>query len=146
MLERDGLGFAFPVPGMMMKHWTPEPLPAGLVAVRAHYEHALAAARTARRSSTPNGRAAADYWIGRLEFGIGYLDSVSALRQAATAERVGRKDDVVRQTELAHRGTRAAIEAYARVAGDQSDRGAIAILAEYVDRPLQKKLAALTRK
>jgi hypothetical protein len=38
---------------------------------------------------------------------------------------------------------RGAIESYARVARDQSDRGAIATLAEYVYRPLKRKLAEL---
>ena len=35
---------------------------------------------------------------------------------------------------------REALEAYARVAGDRSDLGAIAVLNEYVYRPLQAKV------
>jgi hypothetical protein len=41
---------------------------------------------------------------------------------------------------------RTALEAYARVAGDQSDRGAIATMAEYVYRPLKDKVAQLQKK
>ena len=66
-LEWHGLGFSFPVPGMMMKHWEPRPLPAELAAVAEHYRRALAAARRARESTTVRGKRYIDSWIGRLE-------------------------------------------------------------------------------
>jgi hypothetical protein len=72
-LEWHGLGFAFPVPGMIMKHWEPRPLPAELAAVRDHYDRVLAAARRARARTVPAGASYVDYWMGRLEFGAGYF-------------------------------------------------------------------------
>ena len=47
------------------------------------------------------------------------------------------------QAEAALAHVREALEAYARVAADQSDRGAIATMAEYVYRPLKEKTAQL---
>src|SRR5206468_6160992 len=55
LLEWHGLGLAFPVPGMMLKHWTPGPLPAELVEVRAAYRRGQHAARQARGATTPAG-------------------------------------------------------------------------------------------
>jgi hypothetical protein len=142
-LEWHGLGFTFPVPGMIMKHWHAEPLPKELAAVRDHYERALAAARRAREFSSPRGQSQVDYWIGRLQFGIGYFDAVHAVRRAARADGDGKRDEALQHVEAALKDARDALEAYARVAGDQSDRGAIATMAEYVYRPLKLKVAEL---
>jgi len=49
-------------------------------------------------------------------------------------------------TEAALEQARTGLEAYARVAGDQSDRGAIATMTEYVYRPLKDKVAQLRQK
>jgi hypothetical protein len=140
-LEWHGLGFTFPVPGMLMKHWQAEPLPAELRAVRDHYERALAAAHRARAKASSRGQAAIDYWIGRLDFGIGYFDMVQAVRRAARAEAKGQSEEARREANTALKQARAALEAYARIAQDQSDRGAIALMAEYVYRPLKRKAA-----
>jgi len=145
-LEWHGLGFTFPVPGMIMKHWTPGPLPAELAQVREQYERALAAAKRALAKSSPQGRSYVDYWIGRLEFGIGYFDAVHALRRAAKADKEGRKAEAVNDAQAALDHARAALESYARVAQDQSDRGAIATMAEYVYRPLAAKSAELKKR
>lgn len=142
-LEWHGLGFTFPVPEVIMKHWQKEPLPTELTAVRGHYERALAASRRAREKSSPRGRTLVDYWTARLEFGIGYFDAVHAVRRAARAEADGKCGEALQHAETALRHIRAALEAYARVARDQSDRGAIAILAEYVYRPLKDKVAEI---
>ncbi len=75
-LETYGLdtAFAFPVPGMIMKHWTPEPTNPDVIGYRQGYECALEAAVRARDKATKaTGRSQAQYWIGRLKFGIGYL-------------------------------------------------------------------------
>jgi hypothetical protein len=51
----------------------------------------------------------------------------------------------LQQAENALASARRALEAYARVARDQSDRGAIATMAEYVYRPLRDKVARLQK-
>ena len=65
-LKEHGLGFTFPVPGMIMKHWTPEPMSAELLATLDGYQRALDAAKKAQSKSSPKGRGYIDYWVGRL--------------------------------------------------------------------------------
>jgi len=142
-LEWHGLGLTFPVPGMIMKHWTPDPVPPELLKVRQHYQTALEAARRALAKAPAAGRDYVQYWIGRLEFGIGYLDTVAMVRQAAAAEKQNNASAALAHAQSALARVRTAIEAYARVARDQSDRGAIATMAEYVYRPLKAKADSL---
>jgi hypothetical protein len=144
-LEWHGLGLTFPVPGMLMKHWTPDPMPPELLTVRQHYQRALDAARRAAVVAPPEGQGYVGYWIGRLEFGIGYLDTIALVRQAATAEKQKDARGALPQARSALACLRAAIESYARVARDQSDRGAIATMAEYAYRPLKTKLECLEK-
>ncbi len=144
-LEWHGLGLTFTVPGMMMKHWTPGGLSPELKWVRPHYQAALDAAQIALSKTTPAGKPYIDYWVGRLEFGIQYMDAVEAVRSAATAEAsgdaVGAQAEAVRALDLVTR----ALESFARVARDRSDKGAIAVMNEYVYRPLRAKVAALNQ-
>ena len=142
-LEWHGMGLTFPVPGMMMKHWTPGDFPAELVEVRERYQVALRAARRVAAASSPRGQDDADYWVGRFEFGIAYLEALEAVSSAANAEHEQRPTDARRAAETALAAARRALEAYARVARDQSDRGAIATMNEYVFRPLRAKVEAL---
>ena len=143
LLEWHALGLAFPRPGMIMKHWRAEPMPKKYSEAREGYQRALAAALRAREKA-PNGRRTyVDYWIGRLEFGIGYFDTIEAVRAAATLEKAGSPIETCKKAEDALSKAREALEAYARVARDQSDCGAIATLNEYVYRPLRDKLKQL---
>jgi hypothetical protein len=145
LLEQHALSFAFPVTGMMMKHWTPEPLSTKIFDVQKSYEQALAAVRSAREQTLPAQRNAQDYWLGRLEYGIRYIEAVALLHQAAQADSQGHKTDALRQTEQSLAKAVSGIEAYARVARDQSDRGAVAMMGELVYRPLKAKVDELRR-
>ena len=143
-LEWHNLTFAFPVPNTLLKfHWSSRPMLPELVENRRGYGRALEAAKRARAKTTAAGRDYVDYWVGRLEFAVEYLNAVEAVRLAAKADRDKDRPESVRQAELALSAARRSIEAYARVARDQSDRGAIAQLNEFVYRPLQRKLASL---
>ena len=144
-LEEHGLGLTFPVPGMLTKHWTPQPMSDELVADRQGYQRALDAAYRAREKAQSSGQSYVDYWIGRLRFGIGYLDMIAAVRRAAIAEADGKPVDAMQNAETALITARKALEAYADVVRDQSDRGAIAVMNEYVYRPLKEKVAALQK-
>ena len=145
-LEEHGLGLTFPVPGMLTKHWTPQPMSDELVADRQGYQRALDAAYRARKKVQPAGQSYVDYWIGRLRFGIGYLDMIAAVHRAAIAETDGKPVDAIQNAETALAIAREALEAYADVVRDQSDRGAIAVMNEYVYRPLKEKVVALQEK
>ena len=145
-LEEHGLGLTFPVPGMLTKHWTPQPMSDELVADRQGYQRALDVAYRARKKAQPAGQSYVDYWIGRLKFGIGYLDMIAAVHRAAIAETDGKPVDAIQNAETALAIAREALEAYADVVRDQSDRGAIAVMNEYVYRPLKEKVSALQEK
>ena len=144
-LENHGLGLTFPVPGMLTKHWTAQPMSDELVEDRQGYQRALDAAYRARSKTQPSGESYIDYWIGRLKFGIGYLDMIAAVRRAAIAEADGKSLDAIQNAETALAIAREALEAYAEVVRDRSDRGAIAVMNEYVYRPLKEKVAALQK-
>jgi hypothetical protein len=126
---------------MVMKFWEAGPPPAYLVEVQAQYERALEAARRAQTKSTPGGRWYPEYWVGRLEFALGYAQTAAAVQRAATAEAAHNPTECRKETEKALRILRQATEAYARVARTRSDVGAIAELDEYGDRALKAKLA-----
>ena len=142
-LEMHGLGLTFPVPGMLMKHWTPQPMPGELLEACRDYQRALDAARRAQQNTRLSGQGYVDYWVGRLEFGIGYLETVATVRRAAIAEAEANAIEALHHAETALSTVRQALEAYARIAHDQSDRGAIAVMNEYVYRPLQAKVKGL---
>ena len=142
-LEAHGQGLSFPIPRMMTGNWSPHPMPTHFVEDRAGYQRSLDAAILARDKSIDSGRKYVDYWIGRLRFGIGYFDTLESVRLAAIAEK---NDDLAAAQQHAAdalNSATVAIESYAEVVWNQSDRGAIATLAEYVYRPLQAKLVEL---
>ncbi len=168
-LEERGLGLMFPVPGMLMKFWKPGELPEYLVDARHQYIRALNSVRKADRarratlgeSGSRARSAAADeylaYWMGRFTFGAGYIETIEAVHKAATAEaqaakarKAGKLEEhkaklaeAARLAREAEQTVRNAIDAYAHVARDQSDCGAIAILAEYAWRPIRDKARQL---
>ncbi len=156
-LEDHGMGLTFPTPGMLMRYWSPGPLPKELAQDREAYRRVLAAVREVTPPPHEAGRAYVQYWINRLEFGVGYLDALEAVTRAATAEKAAadarQKGDArtaatqlaeaLQQAKLAQTTAFQAVEAFAKVAKNQADRGAIATLAEYVDRPLKRKVEEL---
>ncbi|MBN1342131.1 MAG: hypothetical protein JXQ73_05600 [Phycisphaerae bacterium] len=168
-LEGPGLGLTFPVPGMIMKFWHKGSMPGYLVEARSKYQNALGLVRKADRArratigqSGSRARSAAGdeylgYWMGRFVFGAGYIDTIEATCRAATVEaeaqdakKAGKADEqkakLIQAAKLADKAEQTArqmIDAYAHVVRDQSDRGAIAILAEYVWRPLRDKAKQL---
>jgi hypothetical protein len=145
-MEWNELGFGFAVPGMMMKHWKPEPMSIDLLEDRRGYQRALDAARRALKKTRPAGRNYVEYWVGRLEYAVDYLNAVEAVHRAAMAEVKKDRTATLRETELALADVRHALEAYASIARDQSDRGALATLNEFVYRPLKAKVAELSPK
>lgn len=142
-LEWHGLGLSFTVPGMMMKHWTTAPLSPELRGVTHHYQAAKDAAERALKVTTPAGRAYIDYWVGRLDFGIEYMRAIESLRAAAAADSTHDHAGALRLAKESLTHATRGIEQYAAVARDRSDKGAIAVMNEYVIRPLRVKVAEL---
>ena len=141
IFDRKGLGFAFTVAGMMMKHWEAhEPLPAVYGQIRQKYQRAFELLDQVAALTRDPGRELVHYMRARLEFGTCYIDAATAAAAAGVARRRGRDKDEVEELEKALTAMRKALEAYAGVAADNSDRGALAALDKYCYRPLRAKL------
>ena len=138
-LDQHGLGFAFPVPGMMTKHYKKGGLSGSLKQDHQEYRRALELMDEAHRLSRPAGRAYAKYFLERLRFADRFLDAAEAYGATAIAEKSGDPDEARRQIELAYQAIREALEAYAGVAKDHGDLGAIALMNEYCYRPIRDK-------
>jgi hypothetical protein len=156
-LEDHGMGLTFPVPTMLTQYWTPGDLSTELRADREAYRRILSAVRTVPTPPRDEGKSYLQYWIGRLEFAGRYFDALEAVKRAATAEHAAaeakrngdertaatKRAEALQQAQLAQTTAFRAIGAFAQVAKNQADRGAIATLAEYVDRPLKRKVNEL---
>ena len=138
-LDQHGLGFGFPVPGMMTKHYESGGLSEALRQDRQLYAEALRQMEEAHRRSRPQGKDYTRYFVERLRFAVRYLEAADAFGATGRALREGRKKEAGRQIELAHRAIREALESYAGVAKDHGDLGAVALMNEYCYRPIQEK-------
>ena len=144
-LDQHGLGFGFPVPSMMTKHYASGGLSAAIKADHARYREALARMRAARKQSRPAGHRFLDYLVGRLVFAVKYLDAAEHFGATATAEKAGEPDAAAQHAEQACQAIRAALQAWADVAEDHGDLGAVALMNHYCYRPIRDKRNALAR-
>jgi hypothetical protein len=142
-LDEHGLGFGFPVPGMMTKHYDAGGLPGDIQADRTRYAEALALLRTAREQSASAGHKFLDYLVGRLLFAVKYLDAAAHFGATAKAEKAGDRIKAAREIELAYLDIRDAIGSWANVAEDHGDLGAVALLNKHAYRPIRDKRNAL---
>ena len=150
--SKYGIGYGFPTVRMMTKHWEgPEVNPIvgdclseAILADRNRYARALELAREASSHARPAGKQFVEYLIGRLVFGVRYIDTTEAVLNAGVAERAGQRETAIAELHTAMAKIREAIQAYADVAADNSDRGAIAILNENSYRRIREKLQELT--
>jgi len=156
-LEDHGMGLTFPHAGMMMRQWSPEAMPVPLAEDRAIYRRALDAIRKVPTPSRPEGKAYVRYWTGRLEFAVRYFDAIALVKKAATAEKAAKdakqKGDgpgyraflaeALKHAEAARAAAFEAIDAFAAVARNRADVGAVATMAEYVCRQLNRKIEEL---
>ncbi|MFN7992713.1 MAG: hypothetical protein U0Q18_03890 [Bryobacteraceae bacterium] len=136
-----GLGFAFPIPDMLLKNWKPAPLAPELEAAGAHYREALKAIEFLHPQGPGAGSSEVAYWKGRLGFAVEYFKTIEALSSGAQADAAGNRSRAAASLQDALGALTRGVAAYAAVARDQSDRGAIAILNEYAVRPLRAKTA-----
>jgi hypothetical protein len=97
------------------------------------------------------------YWTARLEFAVQYFDAIDAVKKGATAEKAAKDakqkgDDreyraklaeALQHAKTAHAAAFRAIDTYAAVAKNRADAGAVATMAEYVCRQLNRKIEEL---
>ena len=144
-LENHGMGLAFPVPEMGTKLFQPEPMPPELHADRDAYRRA---AECVRRVPMPDHQAGRDYlayWLGRFEFAVQYFDFIETMHAAGTAhaavqagDTAHRIEDVEDMLATAEAQARKAIEIHVPICKDRSDKGAVAIMAEYLVRDVAR--------
>jgi hypothetical protein len=133
--ERD-IGFAFPVPGMIMKHYIAAPAPEWWPQATELYTQAMNEMYRSHDRSQPGGRPFLRYYAKRAEFALEYLNCVQAVRAAALAREAGDRDEQLTQLEKAVESLYNGLNAYSEMARDNSDRGVIAVVNEYGYRPL----------
>ena len=138
-LDQHGLGFGFPVPGMMMKHYNSGGLSDALKSDHQQYRRTLKLMEEAHRMSRPAGQAYTEYFVERLRFADRYLDAAEAFGATSVAEKADNKAKAREQIDLAYNAIREALEAYAGVAKDHGDLGAVALMNEYCYRPIRDK-------
>ena len=138
-LDQHGLGFGFPVPGMMTKHYNSGGLSEPLKKDHQQYGRSQELMEEAYRLCRTDGRAYAKYFVERLRFANRYLDAAEAFGATSVAEKEGDKPQARQQIDLAYQAIRDAIQAYASVAKDHGDLGAVALMNEYCYRPIRDK-------
>jgi len=138
-LDQYGLGFGFPVPGMMNKHFKAGGLSQEIKQDHQRYRQALKRMEEAQQLSQPRGRDYIDLYTGRLRFAVRYLDAAEAFGATATAEKANQLSKARQHAEVAYTAIREALEAYVAVARDHGDLGAVALMNEYCYRPIRDK-------
>ncbi len=136
LIDEHDLGFAFPVEGMLMKHYRAEPLPAWWEEMTEHYTQAMIELYRSHDATHPRGRKTLFYYAKRSEYVLEYLGCVKAVREAAIARQAGDLDTAIEQFETAIESLYNALDTLSDVARDPSDRGLIAVLATHAYRPL----------
>ena len=136
LLDRHDLGFAFPVKGMLMKHYRAEPLEPWWKEVVNHYKEWMTELYRSHAASHPRGRGLLFYYAKRSEYNFFYVTAVETLRNAAIAREHGDNEQALTEIEKAVEAVNDAMEAVGFVAHDQSDRGLVAILKAYAYAPL----------
>jgi hypothetical protein len=136
LIDEQDIGFAFPIPGMILKHYTDAPAPAWWPKAATLFTEAMNEMYRSHDRSLVTGRPFLRYYAKRAEFALEYLTCVQAVRQAALAKAAGDQDKQLAQLEAAVESLYNALNALGEVARDNSDRGVIAVVNEYGYRPL----------
>ena len=147
ILEWHGMALSFPVPQMMMWHWDEVNVPAEQSEAADHYLRAYQAALKALpKCESQAGSEYVFYWIGRLRFGMAYMQAVEAVRRGGAAETGGDVKTALSEARSALEAVWSGLREYASAARDLSDRNAVAVMNEFVYRPLRAKVRELQEK
>ena len=142
-LGDHALGIGFPVPQMSVQHWYGgDGLSEQYIADRDQYRVALAHARAARSQAT-RGHQHLDFFIGRLEFGIGFFDMIQALCDSSMANQSGDRPATLAHLRRAVDLARRAVTIQADITLDATDLGTLAQLNEDVVARLTRLLDAV---
>jgi len=143
IIDEHDLGFAFPVSGMVMKHYRSDPAPEWWEEATAAYTEAMVEMYRGQSHAGKAGRNYILYHAKRHEFAVTYFAAITALRAAADAKKQGETDALYEQLEIALESIYNATHCIGEVAVSNSDRGLIAVMAKYGYRPLIKEFERL---
>ena len=138
-MDQYGLGFGFPVPGLMTKHYNSGGLSKEMQQDHQRYRQAHAYLSETLEASRPEGREWMRYFVNRLHFAIRYLDAAVAYGATSVAEKAENPAEAQRQSQIALDAIREALNVYVSVVKDHGDLGAVALMNEYCYRPIRDK-------
>lgn len=107
------------------------------------YGEAMNEMYRANDAFTPTHRPVVYYFAKRLEFAVELLGCVTALRESGAAMKANDKELAAEKLASAVESMYNGLTAYASVAKNDSDRGAIALLNVWAYKPMQEELARL---
>ena len=136
LIDENNLGFTFPVPDLLMKHYSPEPIPEWWAEANEAYTQYMIELYRAHGAIDGGAKPILFYYAKRGEYVLEYLAAVKAVREAAIAKKAGDTEAALEHLEAALESTYNCINTLADVAQDQSDRGVIAVLNKFAYRPL----------
>ncbi|MFP6676671.1 MAG: hypothetical protein VB878_16425 [Pirellulaceae bacterium] len=136
LIDKNDLGFAFPVKGMLMKHYIASPIPQWWEEANESYTQYMIELYRANGAIAGDAKPILFYYAKRGEYVLEYLAAVKAVREAALAKKAGDTEMAIEQLEVALEQMYNCINTLSDVARDQSDRGLIAVLNAYAYRPL----------
>lgn len=139
ILDKHNLGFAFPVPSMVMKHYTSSPAPEWWKDATAAYTEAMIEMYRAQTRAGKAGRNYILYHAKRHEFAVEYFGAITALHAAAQAKKAGDTEKQLEELLKAVEGIYNATTCLGEVAVSNSDRGLIAVMTKFGYRPLVKE-------
>ena len=136
LTDKNNLGYAFPVPDMLMKYYTPGLIPEWWDKQNEHYTEAMIELYRARDGARPYAQDFLFYYAKRSEYVLDYLKTVKSLKEAANAKKFGDTEKQIEHLEIALEAMYNAIDTLSDVVNDHSDRGLIAVLNAYGYRPI----------
>lgn len=142
IIDQHDIGFSFPIPNMVMKHYNGDPVPEWWGEVQNLYHQASDEMYRVVTGARSGNREFSLYLARRIEFAAEYMNCLSIVRKAGIAKAKGDKDTQSAELEKAVESLYTALNALAAVSRSNCDRGIIAVLNEYGYRPLKKELEA----
>lgn len=137
------LADASPDDQVLLRHQGLQSAPEWWAKVRDANTHAMDEMYRANTRAREGGREFTLYYARKFEFGMEVMNALEAARLASAAAGEGNKEKQTEQLEKAVESLYGALNAYAAVARDPSDRGVIALLNQHGYRVYQEQLDAL---
>lgn len=132
--------FGTPSPDVVMKHYNSDsPAPEWWKEAKEGYLTCLTESLRAKDRSLLPGRPWLRFVGKRMEFAYEYMNCIEYVQAAGQARDAGDSEAQLEHLEAAVEAMYNSLRALGEVAEDQSDRGVIAVLAEYGYRPLVKE-------